>query len=629
MPNEIPGFFWLLRGPVIPGVQGENRPPESVTDNSSTCEAQHEIVTETEEIQVQDESTSSDDLLAEAIELHNLGVNGDKEAVQKCYELLQQIRETNPDNVLAEAYFGSATSLLGRDAIDPNKRFKLAIQGVKILDQAVSKAPDNIDIRTLRGYVCLRLPELYFHRTATAIEDFTYLVSRYEQDQPFSTEFYWKILFDLGVAYKQIEQIKEAEATWRKLLSAAPDPKYFTLVAREGMEVSEYLPETTTEDDTVPQEATPVINLSEGTELRARALAGDQSAVKKALAFFQTAHEQDPSNSLIEAYYGDSLSLSGRHDEDPTVMFGKAIQGMKIIDHAVTASPDNIEIRLIRAYHSFRLPEAFFRRTATAIADFEYLRERYNADKSIMSKEKYWQLLYDLGRSYQRLNMEQEARDVWLELLSKAGDQELCQLVKDELNFEAAPKLQADASKDELLKEGIRFHDLAVAGNQKAAQVAVELFGRAFKLDPQDPLIEGYYGSSLALAARDSTDTTLLFGNTIKGLKHLKQAIARDWNNPRLHLLRGYLCYNLPESFFHLSQRAAKDLRFVKVAYEQDNSLLSQEAYWQLLYDLGVAYKRSGDYARAEKTWEQLLEVSLDPKFVSLVANQRKGADDQ
>ncbi|NLY50433.1 MAG: hypothetical protein GX062_05470 [Firmicutes bacterium] len=82
MPNEIPGFFWLLRGPVIPGVQGENRPPESVTDNSSTCEAQHEIVTETEEIQVQDESTSSDDLLAEAIELHNLGVNGDKEAVQ-------------------------------------------------------------------------------------------------------------------------------------------------------------------------------------------------------------------------------------------------------------------------------------------------------------------------------------------------------------------------------------------------------------------------------------------------------------------------------------------------------------------------------------------------------------------
>ncbi|NLY50434.1 MAG: hypothetical protein GX062_05475, partial [Firmicutes bacterium] len=174
------------------------------------------------------------------------------------------------------------------------------------------------------------------------------------------------------------------------------------------MEVSEYLPETTTEDDTVPQEATPVINLSEGTELRARALAGDQSAVKKALAFFQTAHEQDPSNSLIEAYYGDSLSLSGRHDEDPTVMFGKAIQGMKILDHAVTASPDNIEIRLIRAYHSFRLPEAFFRRTATAIADFEYLRERYNADKSIMSKEKYWQLLYDLGRSYQRLNMEQE-----------------------------------------------------------------------------------------------------------------------------------------------------------------------------------------------------------------------------
>ena len=54
-------------------------------------------------------------------------------------------------------------------------------------------------------------------------------------------------------------------------------------------------------------------------------------------------------------------------------MFAHAIEGIEIIENAVRRDPENIELRKIRAQHSYRLPEAFFHRTAAAITDFEYL----------------------------------------------------------------------------------------------------------------------------------------------------------------------------------------------------------------------------------------------------------------
>lgn len=175
------------------------------------------------------------DIFAEAVSLHNLGVDGDKEAVKKAHKMFKKICAENPQDCLAEAYLGSTTALLGRDDIDPNKRFKLALNGLKILDRAVSKEPDHIEIRILRGFVCYRLPEMFFHRLATAVEDFSYVSSRYEKNhKTVSRDFYWKILFDLGLAYKQLNRIEDAHKTWKKLLSVTRDPKYAELLKQEG-----------------------------------------------------------------------------------------------------------------------------------------------------------------------------------------------------------------------------------------------------------------------------------------------------------------------------------------------------------------------------------------------------------
>ncbi|MEW6181574.1 MAG: hypothetical protein AB1500_00130 [Bacillota bacterium] len=180
------------------------------------------------------------ELLKEAADLHQRGVAGDKEAVKKAHSLLKKIRNSAPRNEVVEAYFGSATALLGRDSLDPNERFKKAKKGLKILDEAVSNVPDNTEVRTVRAYVCYRLPENFFHRTATAIEDFSYLASRYEKDpKVFSEAFYCRILYDLGASYKRLGRKQEAESTWRKLMSRTKDDKYRQLLKQEGMQAPE------------------------------------------------------------------------------------------------------------------------------------------------------------------------------------------------------------------------------------------------------------------------------------------------------------------------------------------------------------------------------------------------------
>ncbi|MEW6624053.1 MAG: hypothetical protein AB1420_13145 [Bacillota bacterium] len=119
-----------------------------------------------------------------------------------------------------------------------------ANEGLARLDSAVNKAPDNVQFGILRANVCYRLPEAFFHRMATAIEDFRYLAQRYEQDNTvFSEEYYKQILdyinkpvplrvinrpvsrhaifliklFNLAIIYRRLGMEKEVKAALEKL----------------------------------------------------------------------------------------------------------------------------------------------------------------------------------------------------------------------------------------------------------------------------------------------------------------------------------------------------------------------------------------------------------------------------
>lgn len=173
-------------------------------------------------------------LFAEGVKLHQLGIQGDKNAVKKAYDIFKKIHELDPQDLVSEAYLGSLTSLLGRDSIDPNQKLKLALQGLKILDKVIINDPRNIETRSIRAYVNFNLPEMFFHRTASAIEDFNTLVSLYEHDNlVFTQEFYWQVLYDLGVAYKRLGKKEQTQGVWAKLLKVTKDPQIIERLKQE------------------------------------------------------------------------------------------------------------------------------------------------------------------------------------------------------------------------------------------------------------------------------------------------------------------------------------------------------------------------------------------------------------
>jgi tetratricopeptide (TPR) repeat protein len=613
------------------GVEGKDTIPVPIDTLAEKLE-QEEVILEQKEI-------PQPELFTEAVSLYRLGIAGDKKAVAQAYELLKKVHESDPDNRLVEAYLGSATSLLGRDAADPNERFKLVLQGLKVLDKLVSLEPENTEIRTLRAFQCSKLPEMYFHRTDTAIEDFSYLVSRFEENNSlFPTEFYYQILIELGSAYNRLDRKKEAQAIFKKLLSKTDDPKYQALVEQEG--VVDSSPEKPKWQKQL--EKRPVIKndwakakddekLQNAISLHSKALASDTQDAEKALEFFEKAHKRRPEDPLIKAYYADCLSLVGQKATDTSKMFRNAIQSMRNFDQAVNASPDNISIRLLRGNNSYRLPEAFFRRTLTAICDFEYIVQKVEQDPSILPQETYWQILHDLGDAYQRLDMEEDAQAIWNKL-AQSGDPQYQTIAEEMINqayVTDSLDLGPNPSSDELLQEGIRLYDLAVAGNKKAGLKAEELLQKAYQTAPSNALAQAYYGSIMVVNGRNSMDPQLMFSSYFKGLDNVKKAIARNSKDVRLNLLLAYLTYNYAPNFVASTDQAIKQFKYLKMAYEKDNSLFDEEQYLKILYDLGVCYQRAGQTEQAQKVWQRLLKKTSDSKYQQLLGAEEEGDMDK
>ncbi len=139
------------------------------------------------------------------------GVNGDKKAVKLAYDIFLNLRDTEPNNALIEAYYGSTLALLGRDASQPLEKADKAQEGLDALNQAISKDPNHKEIRMLRSNVCLRLPESFFQCSKTAVEDISFLLDRYQKNPSYLTNNQVnELIEDLRTAYKNMGKPDEA-----------------------------------------------------------------------------------------------------------------------------------------------------------------------------------------------------------------------------------------------------------------------------------------------------------------------------------------------------------------------------------------------------------------------------------
>jgi tetratricopeptide (TPR) repeat protein len=177
-----------------------------------------------------------DERLDKIKSLYKEGTKGNVTAVQEANQLLERLRLDYPDHPLAEAYHGSIMLLIARDKTNPLERLKWAKNGLKLLDKAVAAAPHDSRVRYLRGRSAYRLPEKYFQRTRTVIEDYSFLI-----DQELLQEGHLgamdidcpKLTYELGEAYHRIGRNEDATRCWTKLEQQTQDPEFRQLLRQK------------------------------------------------------------------------------------------------------------------------------------------------------------------------------------------------------------------------------------------------------------------------------------------------------------------------------------------------------------------------------------------------------------
>ena len=96
--------------------------------------------------------------LAEAIALHDAARDGNEEAVEPAIDMLTVLNSADPENVEVIAYLGSSYALVARYETGWLARWHNGRKGLRLLDQALERAPKNFTVRKVRAWVYDAMP---------------------------------------------------------------------------------------------------------------------------------------------------------------------------------------------------------------------------------------------------------------------------------------------------------------------------------------------------------------------------------------------------------------------------------------------------------------------------------------
>ncbi|MBO9600575.1 MAG: hypothetical protein J7559_22475 [Cohnella sp.] len=174
-----------------------------------------------------EEQTSYGAKLAQVIVLYQQCVAGNKQALNEADEALERLRDEYPDRPLADAYHGGIMILKARDKRNPLLKLRSVRKGLKLLDNAVAAAPQDLTIRLLRGKAAYHLPEEHFRRTTAAIEDYHMLLQNEDElKKRVSPEGVPQLIDELGDAYFRVGRNLDAANCWRRLEQQTEYPAY-------------------------------------------------------------------------------------------------------------------------------------------------------------------------------------------------------------------------------------------------------------------------------------------------------------------------------------------------------------------------------------------------------------------
>ena len=162
-------------------------------------------------------------LIALGVQYHDLGVAGDKKAVDKSEEIFEKVLSRNSNNAFATGYYGSILSLKARDAKMPWTKIKYAKKGFEQLDKSIQMNPEDLQVRSIRAMNGYQVPKI-MKRLPLSLEDFNYIIE-HKTFESWTSDHKAFLYLHFGKALEKDDQDEKAREYFEMAAKIAPQSK--------------------------------------------------------------------------------------------------------------------------------------------------------------------------------------------------------------------------------------------------------------------------------------------------------------------------------------------------------------------------------------------------------------------
>lgn len=124
-----------------------------------------------------------------------------------------------------------------------------------------------------------------------------------------------------------------------------------------------------------------------------------RDAPDKAVENLEKAKQLSTDDYEILAYLGSAKTMIARDSWNVVTKISSTNKGINLMDQAIKKAPDNIAVRMVRAYNSLALPE-FFNRRHIAKIDFLHIERLIKETELNLNIETKVEVFYQIGLIY-------------------------------------------------------------------------------------------------------------------------------------------------------------------------------------------------------------------------------------
>lgn len=172
---------------------------------------------------IKNEPNNIQALITLGVHYHDLGVAGDKKAVDKGEEIFEKVLSLDSDNAFATGYYGSILSLKARDAKMPWTKVKYAKKGFEQLDKSIQMNPEDLDVRSIRAMNSYQVPKI-MKRLPLSLEDFNFIIE-HKTFESWTTDHKAFVYLHFGRALEKDDQDEKAREYFELAAKIAPQSK--------------------------------------------------------------------------------------------------------------------------------------------------------------------------------------------------------------------------------------------------------------------------------------------------------------------------------------------------------------------------------------------------------------------